>query len=78
MSTTPGFSRIASDVRLGKDVKIHAFVNLYGCSIGDETSIGTFVEIQKTHLLESGAKSRVTLSFARVSRLKTNASSDTT
>ena len=47
MSNTPEFSRIAPDVKLGKDVKIHAFVNLYGCSIGDETSIGTFVEIQK-------------------------------
>src|SRR5229473_4539969 len=41
------FSRIAPDVRLGRDVRIHGFVNLYGCEIGDETSIGTFVEIQK-------------------------------
>lgn len=41
------FCRIASDVILGKDVKIHAFVNLYGCSIGDNTKIGAFVEIQK-------------------------------
>ncbi len=41
------FIRIAPDVRLGKNVKIYAFVNLYGCSIGDETRIGTFVEIQK-------------------------------
>jgi len=39
--------RIAPDVTLGRDVRIHAFVNLYGCAIGDETSIGTFVEIQK-------------------------------
>lgn len=39
--------RIAADVRLGRDVKIYAFVNLYGCEIGDETRIGTFVEIQK-------------------------------
>lgn len=39
--------RIAPDVRLGKEVKIYAFVNLYGCEIGDETKIGTFVEIQK-------------------------------
>ena len=39
--------RIAPDVRLGQNVKIFAFVNLYGCSIGDETLIGTFVEIQK-------------------------------
>lgn len=40
------YCRIAPDVKLGKDVKIYAFVNLYGCTIGDETKIGTFVEIQ--------------------------------
>ena len=39
--------RIAADVKLGKDVKIYGFVNLYGCEIGDEVKIGTFVEIQK-------------------------------
>ena len=39
--------RIAPDVKLGRDVRVYAFVNLYGCEIGDETSIGTFVEIQK-------------------------------
>jgi len=38
---------IASDVKLGKEVKIYDFVNLYGCEIGDNTKIGTFVEIQK-------------------------------
>ena len=41
------FKRIAPDVKLGRDVRIFAFVNLYGCEIGDETRIGTFVEIQK-------------------------------
>lgn len=41
------YSRIAPDVVLGRDVRIHAFVNLYGCRIGDESQIGTFVEIQK-------------------------------
>jgi acetyltransferase-like isoleucine patch superfamily enzyme len=41
------FVRIAPNVRLGRDVKIYAFVNLYGCEIGDECKIGTFVEIQK-------------------------------
>lgn len=41
------FCRIAPDVSLGKDVSIHAFVNLYGCRIGEQTKIGTFVEIQK-------------------------------
>ncbi|MFB0524458.1 MAG: acyltransferase [Phycisphaerae bacterium] len=39
--------RIASDVKLGKDVKICDYVNLYGCEIEDNTKIGTFVEIQK-------------------------------
>jgi UDP-2-acetamido-3-amino-2,3-dideoxy-glucuronate N-acetyltransferase len=39
--------RIAADVKFGKDVKIYDFVNLYGCEIGDNTRIGTFVEIQK-------------------------------
>jgi acetyltransferase-like isoleucine patch superfamily enzyme len=39
--------RVAPDVKLGRDVRLYAFVNLYGCEIGDETSIGTFVEIQK-------------------------------
>jgi UDP-2-acetamido-3-amino-2,3-dideoxy-glucuronate N-acetyltransferase len=43
----PENCRIAPDVKLGRDVKIYAFVNLYGCEIGDETRIGTFVEIQK-------------------------------
>ncbi|MES2474684.1 MAG: acyltransferase [Verrucomicrobiota bacterium] len=38
--------RIAPDVVLGKDVKLFGFCNLYGCRIGDETRIGTFVEIQ--------------------------------
>jgi acetyltransferase-like isoleucine patch superfamily enzyme len=38
---------IAPDVKLGKDVKLARFINLYGCQIGDETRIGAFVEIQK-------------------------------
>jgi len=41
------FQRIADDVKLGRDVQIFDFVNLYGCEIGDETRIGTFVEIQR-------------------------------
>ncbi len=41
------FCAIAADVKLGRDVQIYNFVNLYGCEIGDETRIGTFVEIQK-------------------------------
>ena len=38
---------IAPDVKLGKNVKLSKFINLYGCEIGDETKIGAFVEIQK-------------------------------
>ncbi|HEV2394956.1 MAG TPA: acyltransferase [Verrucomicrobiae bacterium] len=39
--------RIAPDVKLGQRVKIYSFTNLYGCEIGDDVKIGTFVEIQK-------------------------------
>jgi len=38
---------IADDVKLGENVKLAKFINLYGCSIGDHTKIGTFVEVQK-------------------------------
>ena len=41
------FLCIAPDVKLGKNVRLAKFINLYGCEIGDETKIGTFVEIQK-------------------------------
>jgi acetyltransferase-like isoleucine patch superfamily enzyme len=43
----PAHQLIAPDVKLGRDVRIQGFVNLYGCEIGDETKIGTFVEVQK-------------------------------
>ncbi len=43
----PLYQRIAPDVVLGENVRIFAFVNLYGCVIGDDTKVGTFVEIQK-------------------------------
>jgi UDP-2-acetamido-3-amino-2,3-dideoxy-glucuronate N-acetyltransferase len=43
----PELSHIAPDVRLGEDVQIHRFVNLYGCDIGSGTRIGAFVEIQR-------------------------------
>lgn len=39
--------RVAPDVKLGARVRLHGFVNLYGCEIGDDTRIGTFVEVQK-------------------------------
>jgi acetyltransferase-like isoleucine patch superfamily enzyme len=44
---TAEFTRIAPDVKLGSNVKIYAFVNLYGCEIDDDSRVGTFVEIQK-------------------------------
>ena len=46
-STSSLHQQIAPDVRLGQGVRIFGFVNLYGCEIGDESKIGTFVEIQK-------------------------------
>jgi UDP-2-acetamido-3-amino-2,3-dideoxy-glucuronate N-acetyltransferase len=46
-SQQPDYQRIAEDVKLGQNVRIYSFVNLYGCEIGNETRIGTFVEIQK-------------------------------
>jgi UDP-2-acetamido-3-amino-2,3-dideoxy-glucuronate N-acetyltransferase len=48
--------KIAPDVRLGKDVKIYDFVNIYGCEIGDNTKIGTFVEIQKNAKIGKNCK----------------------
>lgn len=48
--------RVAPDVKLGRDVKLFAFVNLYGCEIGDETRVGTFVEIQKGARIGSRCK----------------------
>jgi acetyltransferase-like isoleucine patch superfamily enzyme len=41
------YCSIADDVRLGANVKLAKFINLYGCTIGDHTKIGTFVEVQK-------------------------------
>lgn len=47
MREGPQHSLIAPDVKLGRDVQIIGFVNLYGCEIGEKTSIGPFVEIQE-------------------------------
>ncbi len=46
-SSSELLQRVAADVKLGKNVRIYAFTNLYGCEIGDDVKIGTFVEIQK-------------------------------
>jgi UDP-2-acetamido-3-amino-2,3-dideoxy-glucuronate N-acetyltransferase len=48
--------KIAPDVKLGKNVKIYDFVNLYGCDIGDNTRIGAFVEIQKNARIGKNCK----------------------
>jgi len=50
------YCRIAPDVKLGRNVVFHAFVNLYGCTIGDNSRIGTFVEIQKNALIGRNVK----------------------
>jgi len=47
---------IAPDVKLGKNVRFSKFVNLYGCSIGDNTKIGAFVEIQKNSSVGANCK----------------------
>jgi acetyltransferase-like isoleucine patch superfamily enzyme len=47
---------IASDVKLGKDVKFSKFINLYGCEIGDNTKLGAFVEIQKNAVVGKNCK----------------------
>ena len=50
------FCRIAADVQLGENVRIFSFVNLYGCTIGDNSTIGAFVEIQKNASVGRNAK----------------------
>ena len=47
MPESSTYQRIASDVKLGANVTVYAFVNLYGCEVGDNSKIGTFVEIQR-------------------------------
>ena len=47
---------ISADVRLGRNVKLSQFINLYGCEIGDETKIGAFVEVQKNARIGSRCK----------------------
>jgi len=59
------FQRIAPDVKLGQRAKIFAFTNLYGCEIGDDVKIGTFVEIQKGARVGTAARFRATASCAR-------------
>jgi acetyltransferase-like isoleucine patch superfamily enzyme len=50
------YTCIASDVKLGHNVKLSKFINLYGCEIGDDTKIGAFVEIQKNATVGKNCK----------------------
>src|SRR6202790_1736769 len=50
------FCRIAADVKMGQNVSIHAFVNLYGCSIGEGSREGAFGEIQKNAFIGKNVK----------------------
>jgi acetyltransferase-like isoleucine patch superfamily enzyme len=52
----PTYRLIAANVKMGKGVRIFGFTNLYGCEIGDEVKIGTFVEIQKGAKIGNGCK----------------------
>ena len=47
---------ISDDVKLGKGVKLSKFINLYGCSIGENTKIGAFVEVQKNAVIGKNCK----------------------
>ena len=57
MSTSQhSFQRVAPNVKLGRNVRLHDFINLYGCEIGDDVKIGTFVEIQKGAIIGNRCK----------------------
>jgi acetyltransferase-like isoleucine patch superfamily enzyme len=56
MTVKEDFVCIGADVRLGENVKLSKFINLYGCSVGDNTKIGAFVEIQKNASVGNNCK----------------------
>src|SRR2546430_15813120 len=56
MTLQEDFVCISADVRLGQNVKLSKFINLYGCSVGDHTKIGAFVEIQKNATVGNNCK----------------------
>src|SRR5262252_156379 len=56
MTVKDDFVCISPDVRLGRNVKLSKFINLYGCSVGDNTKIGAFVEIQKNATVGNNCK----------------------
>ena len=53
------FNSVTADVKLGANVKLSKFINLYGCEIGDETKIGAFVEIQKNARIGKRCKAQL-------------------
>jgi UDP-2-acetamido-3-amino-2,3-dideoxy-glucuronate N-acetyltransferase len=56
MDSSPFQPKVAPSVKLGQRVVLNAFTNLYGCEIGDDTKIGTFVEVQKGAKIGSRCK----------------------
>ena len=56
MTVKEDFVCISADVRLGQNVKLSKFINLYGCSVGDNTKIGAFVEVQKNAAIGHNCK----------------------
>lgn len=50
------YSCISNDLKLGKNVRLSKFVNLYGCAVGDNTKIGSFVEVQKNAVIGKNCK----------------------
>jgi acetyltransferase-like isoleucine patch superfamily enzyme len=50
------YNCIAPDVKLGRDVRLAQFINMYGCEVGDETKVGAFVEVQKGAKIGSHCK----------------------
>ena len=56
MSLLNSLNSISDDVKMGRNVRLAKFINLYGCDIGDETKIGTFVEIQKNAVVGKRCK----------------------
>lgn len=56
MDSSPFQPKVAPSVKLGQRVLLNAFTNLYGCEIGDDTKIGTFVEVQKGAKIGSRCK----------------------
>jgi acetyltransferase-like isoleucine patch superfamily enzyme len=56
VSLLNSLNSISDDVKMGRNVRLARFINLYGCEIGDETKIGTFVEIQKNAIVGKRCK----------------------